>query len=370
MKRHNADNERVKRRYVQFLEEAEGYSEASTDQVLVALDHYEAYTRRKPFKAFHIEQAIGFKRDLMAQVNPRTGKPLSKATINSRLNACRKFFLWLAGQPGYRQRISYSDANYFRLTDKDVRVARTHGERPFPSLEQVHHVLGVMPAETDIQKRDRALIAFLVLTGVRDGALASLKLKHVDLKARKVVQDAREVATKFSKTFTTTFFPVGGDALVIFEDWFGHLQTGLLFGLDDPLFPATAMGQDDNRHFVATGLKREHWSNAGPIRRIVGDAFEAAGLPRFHPHGFSKTIAQLGERRCRTPEEFKAWSQNMGHDHVMTTFRSYGTVAPDRQAEIIGELEVQDSTVSFRDGEPDAETVKWVVKHVLRTHKA
>jgi hypothetical protein len=25
---------------------------------------------------------------------------------------------------------------------------------------------------------------------------------------------------------------------------------------------------------------------------------------------------------CRTPEELKAWSQNLGHEDVMTTFRS------------------------------------------------
>jgi hypothetical protein len=38
---------------------------------------------------------------------------------------------------------------------------------------------------------------------------------------------------------------------------------------------------------------------------------------------------------CKTPEEVKAWSQNLGHDEVLTTFYSYGAVAVDRQAEII-----------------------------------
>jgi hypothetical protein len=33
--------------------------------------------------------------------------------------------------------------------------------------------------------------------------------------------------------------------------------------------------------------------------------------------------------------EYKAWSQNLGHDHVMTTFSSYGDVGSYRQAEII-----------------------------------
>ena len=38
-----------------------------------------------------------------------------------------------------------------------------------------------MPSTTDIELRNRALVAFAILTGARDGALASLKLKHVDL---------------------------------------------------------------------------------------------------------------------------------------------------------------------------------------------
>jgi hypothetical protein len=35
-----------------------------------------------------------------------------------------------------------------------------------------------MPAITEIERRDRALIAFTILTGSRDGATSSLKLKH------------------------------------------------------------------------------------------------------------------------------------------------------------------------------------------------
>jgi len=58
----------------------------------------------------------------------------------------------------------------------------------------------------------------------------------------------------------------------------------------------------------------------------------------FNPHSFRKTRALLGEKLCRTPEEFKAWSQNLGHEKVMTTFSSYGTVQNPRQAEIMRKL--------------------------------
>ena len=33
--------------------------------------------------------------------------------------------------------------------------------------------------------------------------------------------------------------------------------------------------------------------------------------------------------------EFKAWSQNLGHEKVPTTFLNYGSVACDRQGEIL-----------------------------------
>ena len=37
-------------------------------------------------------------------------------------------------------------------------------------------------------------------------------------------------------------------------------------------------------------------------------------------------------------EAFKSWSQNLGHEAVLTTLYSYGTVALSRQAEIIKSL--------------------------------
>ncbi|MDO8939524.1 MAG: hypothetical protein Q7U98_10220 [Methylicorpusculum sp.] len=46
-----------------------------------------------------------------------------------------------------------------------------------------------------------------------------MKLKHVDLAANCIFQDAREVKTKFCKSFTTYFIPVGDDIQQIVEDW-------------------------------------------------------------------------------------------------------------------------------------------------------
>ncbi len=341
MTNYNAVNERMKRQYFAYLAEARGHSEQTIDAVAKAIARFEAYTRCKDFKTFHIEQAKAFKRGLADQRGFRSGEPLSKATLYATLAALKRFFFWLAGQPGYKSRISYSDAEYFNLSAKETRIAKTTRPARVPTLEQIRYVIQSMPAATVIQRRDRALIAFTILTGARDGAIASFKLSHIDIIEGKIDQDAHEVRTKFSKSFVTTFFPVGDDIRVVVTDWVKFLRTEKLWGLDDPLFPTTKVTVGANLRFEATGLDRKHWSNASPIRAIFKEAFAAVGLQYFNPHSFRKTLALLGGQRCRTPEEYKAWSQTLGHDSVLTTFCSYGDVSSHRQSEIIRSLASQ-----------------------------
>ena len=338
MTKHHPENERVKRRYFVFLKEAKRQNEASVDAAAKAINRFERYTKWRDFKAFHFEQAVGFKAHLAKSRNQKTGAVLSKATMNSTLRALKAFFQWLAMQPGYKSRLNYTETEYFNLSQKDARVATARRDRPVPTLEQIRHAIALMPQTSAIDRRNRALLAFALLTGARDSALASFKLKHLDLETGFVFQDAREVNTKASKTFTSYFFPVGDDILAIVRDWADFLQAELLFGLNDPLFPKTEVKPNASRVFEPVGLSREHWSNASPIRGIFKDAFERAGLPYFNPHSFRNTLVRLGETACRSPEEFKAWSQNLGHEGVLTTFYSYGEVQPSRQSEIFNAL--------------------------------
>lgn len=314
------------------------HSEDTVDAVAKALARFEENTNWRDFKAFHFQQAIAFKKHLAERNSTATGRKLSKATLHATLSHLKRFFHWLAGQPGYKSRLRYSDADYFNLSDKDTRVATARREKKFPTLEQVQHVITTMPQGTDIERRNRALVAFTLLTGARDSATASMKLKHIDLLSGSIFQDAREVKTKFSKSFTTFFFPVGDEARQAVVDWVNYLRQEKLWGNDDPLFPATQMMVGATQQFEVAGVKREHWSTAAPIRGTFRAAFEAAGLPYFNPHSLRSTLVQVGEARCRTPEQFKAWSQNLGHEGVLTTFYSYGQVGHQRQGEIIQDL--------------------------------
>jgi integrase len=180
MRKHHPKNERIKRQYFTYLEEAGRMNASSVDQIAAALAQFETSTGHRDFGAFHFEQARKFKRVLAEAINPATGNPLAKATIHSRLMAVKAFFIWLAGQPGYRSRLTYSDMEYFNSSNNDSRIAKATHDRPAPTLEQIRRVLESMPARSDLEKRDRALVAFTILTGARDDAIASMLVRHVD----------------------------------------------------------------------------------------------------------------------------------------------------------------------------------------------
>ncbi len=335
MAKNNAPNERIKRDYFRFLSEARGRDQVTIDRAAKSLARFEESTSRKDFRRFHREQAMKFKRQLADTVSARTGEKLSKATVHSILRDLKAFFEWLSREPGFRSQVAFADADYFNLSEKDVTIARARREKAVPTLAQVEAVLTAMPADTLLERRDRALVAFAAITGARVNALATFRLEHIDLAGGYVEQDARTVATKFAKSFRTYFMPVSDSALALAASWCRELREDQLWAPADPLFPATTMGLDANGSFEAQGLARHGWASTGPIREIFKRAFARVGLPYYNPHSFRDMLVHHAMRLDLRPEEMKAWSQNLGHADVLTTFTSYGTVPVHRQGELI-----------------------------------
>jgi hypothetical protein len=83
------NNERIKRRYVQYLKEVRGFGDVATDQFAKAIDRFETYTRFTDFEKFHVEQVRGFKQHLYEQTGLRSKSPLSHATIYGTLNTLK-----------------------------------------------------------------------------------------------------------------------------------------------------------------------------------------------------------------------------------------------------------------------------------------
>ncbi|PYC47768.1 recombinase XerC [Litorivita pollutaquae] len=333
-KRPNEKNERLKRRFLEYRKFARQLSEKTLDREIAALERFDAWNGRKDFARFHIEQAMGFRTHL-EDSKTTAGTPLGKSTMRSILATLREFVLWLSQQDGFRSRIKAADADYFNLSRRDEAEARAAPPRPAPSLKQAKHALARMPSTTPQQKRDKAVFALLCLTGIRVAALVSLKIKHVDLHEQSVTQNPREVATKFGKAIDTFFAKGFEEAEAALTEWIAYCDDIVLYGPDDPLFPATAITANSNSGFTANGFTRQHWKTTEPVRKIVRIAFEAAGVPNYGPHAFRHMLARHAAKHCTSVAELVATSQNLGHTDVLTTLRSYGQISRDEQRRLI-----------------------------------
>jgi site-specific recombinase XerD len=156
MRKFNAENERIKRRYEQYLREAKGQDDKSVDKVRAALVKFEDCTKFKAFRSFHIDQARQFK-DALRRAKNANGKPLSLTTTDATLRLVKGFFHWLAGQQGYKRVLSYSDVEYFNNNRNDARAA--HAQRPvqYPSTQATYHAFQAMSDRTELERRDKAM---------------------------------------------------------------------------------------------------------------------------------------------------------------------------------------------------------------------
>lgn len=195
MKKYNAKNERMKESYYRYRMEVDGKSESAIDGICKSLRRFEEYNKFKDFSTFNKEQAVGFKKHLIGLKAERSGKPLTKATMLSAIRNIQEFLKWLAMQDGYKSKIDPLDIGYLNLSDRDVKIVQSKKMRAYPSLEQIHTAVSAMPVDTDIQKRDRALLAFAIISGARDSAIISMKLKHLDIVNERVAQYPDEVRT-------------------------------------------------------------------------------------------------------------------------------------------------------------------------------
>jgi len=331
---YNAFNERLKKQYEDALIHGSHKQIKTADAVWKSINLFEEFTGKKDFTSFNTQQAKDFKRWLDKQTNAR-GEPLSISTVRSTLAHIREFFKWLATHPKCIRKVDGQAVVYLRMSNNDERAGRATREQDIPTLEQVRKALEAMPTETAMERRNRAMIAFTALTGVRDAALISLKLGDVDLAKREIWQNPRHVRTKNRKAITTIFMAFDSLWEEIVMDWITYATTILNFGPNDPLFPKEGLiSSSEKMKFESAGLVKDHWANTTPAREIFKNGFACAGLPYFRPHSFRNMLVNWAMENC-SQIEVKAISQNLGHEEVMTTYNAYGNLNIQTQRKAI-----------------------------------
>jgi len=353
----NIKNERIKRAFFRWLKEANGNCQSTIDNMEKAILLYEDFTKQADLATFNPDRAIKFKEWLKKR--QFRSKPISIVTYHTYLRYLRKFFSWLTWQPGYKSKITPDIVSYLNISEKEERMATQASPRNYPTLEYALKLTSSIKISSEIDLRDRAVIAFAPLSGMRDKAIATLPLGCFDEDNLTIIQNPRlGVQTKFSKYITSTLFRFDEKLVSHVIEWTRHLKEKG-FGSQDPLFPRSKVDQGkDNLSFeAATEVEPEFWQGTGRIREIFKKRAQEAGLPYFAPHTFRHLAIDLALKHCKTGEQIKAISQNFGHEHIATTLSSYANYAPDRLSEIL-------SNIDF-SGRPSKDKIEAIKKILL-----
>jgi len=174
MNKPNLKNELVKRKFFRWLKEANGNCDSTVNNIENTILLYEEFTGNADFKTFSPDKATEFKKWLKKRVF--RGKSISLVTYHSYLRSLRKFFRWLSWQPGYKSKISPDMVDYLSISEKEERIATLCNPRNFPPLDYVVKLADSIKINSEIDLRDRALIAFTLSSGMRDKAIATLPL--------------------------------------------------------------------------------------------------------------------------------------------------------------------------------------------------
>lgn len=340
----NIKNEKIKRKYFGWMKDAIGFSEATISSMEKALWLYEDFTRDADFAEFSQRKAVGFKEWLSERKH--NGNPISAVTIYHYLRHMKSFLTWLSGQPGYKSRISLDSVSYLTLDRKTVREVTSARIVEFPSLEYVKRLVDSIEIITEIDQRDRAIIAFLLLSGMRDKAVATLPLGCFDTESLKITQDPKYgVDTKFGKVIQSTLLKFDERLVEYVVEWANYLKSSKVFSGSNPLFPRSKVRQTaDGLTFESREVEPVFWKGTGPIRQIVKARADKAGLQYYHPHTFRHAAVHLALRRCHNAEEMRAVSQNLGHENIGTTLLTYGKLDDHRVNEIIDQIDFTPSS--------------------------
>jgi len=359
-------NEKAKREYRRWLKDARGYTDSTVDKMLNAICYYERVMNYEDFALYNRVKAVAFKDSLKRKTF--NGRQIGPNSIRSYLIHVKSFFTWLFTQPGYKSRIYSTELDYLNSSKKEVMIAAHVNPRTFPDIDYVRKLVNSINQSTIIDKRDRAIISFLFLTGMRDSAVISLPLKCIDMENLFIDQNPKlGVKTKFSKNICSKIFNFDDELLKNVVDWIKLLyEKG--FTPDDPVFPRSKEEMIENGYsFIeARDVEPKFWSTTNSIRTIIKNRAAKAGLIYFPPHTFRHSAISYAFNLAQSGDEIKAISQNFGHENISTTLSSYANYSQPDLKSVLKNLGKNKSTLDFLNDSRITKMIEKMYEHIVK----
>jgi site-specific recombinase XerC len=336
----SSSNQRWLYGYRIFLENHEEFDVTTVDDHLRAISRMSAHLNHKPFEVITIADAGDFKNQLR-QLRDLEEGGLSRSTVSHTLDRCRAFYTWLTRRPNIE--VDPDLPGYFSLSRKECAAESSMVKGTSLNFDQAVRMFSGMTGSNPVEERNRAIVAMFIVTGIRIGALITLRGKHVNTVTRWINQDPREVDTKLGTHIRTYCLDLGFgllDAIAVWARWRG--SNG--FGDDEPFFLPDRYIQPNSIGLgfrPAGGEAARGWTSEDPVQRIIKDAASVSGITdgSISSHDFRKVLHPfLSKRGAMLIVEEVALQLNFGHTPVETIRKHYASMQDSEREEILDEL--------------------------------
>jgi len=261
---------------------------------------------------------------------------LSAVYIKKVLATSRMFFTWLSdNEAGYRH-IKQS----WVKTLKVKRLVDVPKNKEIVTLEEMLEIAS-RPARTLFDRRTRASLVFLYLSGMRIGAFVSMPIQAVNISKRIVNQfPSLGVRTKNKKHATTYLLNIP-ELLKVVQQWDDEIRS-LLPSNGFWFAPFSFQTGEIDPEILYVG---EHRANLA--RRNFQTWLTSQSLPYHSPHKFKHGHVHYGLLRSKNIADYKAVSLNALHSSMKVTDEFYSVLQGD---------EIQKRIESLNSGQVSGDT--------------
>jgi site-specific recombinase XerD len=252
----------------------------------------------RDFLRWHQAEAVGLgftKGAVQRWVEKLRSQGFAASTINVRLAAVRK----LAGEAADNELLPMAIAQGIQR----VKGAKQAGVRTgnWLTLLQAEALIDAPKIETLKGKRDRAILALLVGTGLRRTEISDLTFRHIQQRdGRWAIVDLKGKGERIRTV------PMPSWAKVAVDAWTGAagLSAGRVFR---PVNKAQRLTRESIR--------------AETILKLVAEYGRQIGVPKLAPHDLRRTYAKLAHKGHAALEQIQL---SLGHATTLTTERYLG----------------------------------------------
>jgi site-specific recombinase XerC len=263
-----------------------------------------------------------------------SGRILSISSLQAVLNVSRMLFQWAKSQ--YPERFESIQSTWIDSLrpPRHIKQQTSPKDHVYYTLDDMMKIASLNP-ETLAEKRGKAAMIFMYLSGMRVGAFLTLPIGCVDLGQMKIYQiPSMGVSTKFHKAGITTLLNIP-ELLKIVREWDEEIRK--YFPTNQTWYAPIRPHREKFGQFYISDKKASPYRSK-ELRKEMIVICNRAIVTFRSAHKLRHGHAIFGIKNSKNIQDLKAISQNLMHSSLTVTDGIYGNLSGEDFTQTISKL--------------------------------